>query len=170
MWPHLGHKIDPSSFTLAGVIETRATESAGLMRFTANSIPHRLYQTPHTCAIFALLEACVPFARKLLRAADKSESGYSWKSSGMPGSRNLTGFSHGAVGIGHALLELFHSTRDLKYRRAAEAAFRYERHWYDPYMRNWPDLREEPRQPRPSRPPFPFWHCLVPRGTRHHFV
>jgi hypothetical protein len=104
----------------------------------------------------ALLEACVSFARKLLRAADKSEAGYSWKSSAMPSSRNLTGFSHGAAGIGYALLELFHSTRDLKYRRAAEAAFRYERHWYDPRLQNWPDLREEPGQPRPSRKALPF--------------
>jgi type 2 lantibiotic biosynthesis protein LanM len=104
----------------------------------------------------ALLEACVPLARKLLRAADKSEAGHSWQSSAMPSSRNLTGFSHGAAGIGYALLELFHSTRDLKYRRAAEAVFRYERHWYDPHLQNWPDLREEPHQARVSRPPFPF--------------
>lgn len=103
-----------------------------------------------------LLEACARFARKLLNAADKSQAGYSWKSSAMPSSRNLTGFSHGAAGVGYALLELFHSTRELRYRRAAEAAFRYERHWYDPHLQNWPDLREEPRQPRPSRPPFPF--------------
>ena len=41
----------------------------------------------------------------------------------MPSSRNLTGFGHGAAGIGYAILELFHATGDAKYRRAAEAAF-----------------------------------------------
>lgn len=104
----------------------------------------------------SLLKPCMRLGRKLLAAADKSEIGSSWKSTALPGSRNLTGFAHGAAGIGYALGELFHSTGDLKYRRAAEAAFRYERHWYDPHWQNWPDLREEPGQPRPTRRAFPF--------------
>ena len=102
------------------------------------------------------LEASILFARKLLEGAQKSKAGYSWKSSAFPSIRNLTGFSHGAAGIGYALLELFHSTSDVRYRRAAEAAFRYERHWYNPHFQNWPDLREEPGQPRPNRRAFPF--------------
>jgi class II lanthipeptide synthase len=77
----------------------------------------------------------------------------------VPASRNLTGFGHGAAGIGYALLELFHATGDAKYRGAAEAAFTYERHWYDPRQQNWPDLREEPGQPRSSRKAFPFAHA-----------
>jgi Lanthionine synthetase C-like protein/HopA1 effector protein family len=95
-------------------------------------------------------------ARKLLNKANKSKVGYSWPCSAMPASRNLTGFSHGAAGIGYALLELFHATGDSKYRRAAESAFAYERHWYDPSQQNWPDLREHPGQPRPSRKALPF--------------
>jgi lantibiotic modifying enzyme len=74
----------------------------------------------------------------------------------MPTSRNLTGFGHGAAGVGYALLEFFHATGDSKYRKAAESAFAYERHWYDPSQQNWPDLREQPGQPRPSRKALPF--------------
>jgi len=103
-----------------------------------------------------LLELCVLLARKLLSKADKSKAGYSWPSSAMPTSRNLTGFSHGAAGIAYALLELFHATGDSKYRKAAEAALAYERHWYDPCKQNWPDLREEPGRPRPNRKALPF--------------
>jgi lantibiotic biosynthesis protein len=40
---------------------------------------------------------------------------------------NLTGFSHGASGIGYALLELFAATGEPRFRRAAERAFDYER-------------------------------------------
>jgi hypothetical protein len=104
----------------------------------------------------ALLDLCIPLARKLLTKANKSKSGYSWPSSAMPTSRNLTGFGHGAAGIGYALLELFLATGDPKYRRAAESAFAYERHWHDPSQQNWPDLREWPGQPRPSRKALPF--------------
>ncbi|MGB7752744.1 MAG: lanthionine synthetase LanC family protein, partial [Candidatus Acidiferrales bacterium] len=104
----------------------------------------------------ALLDLCLPLARKILRKANKSKVGYSWPSSAMPARRNLTGFSHGAAGIGYALLELFLATGDSKYRRAAESAFAYERHWYDPSQQNWPDLREWPGQPRPNRKALPF--------------
>ncbi len=103
-----------------------------------------------------LLDLCLPLARKLLNNANKSKVGYSWPCSAMPTSRNLTGFAHGAAGIGHALVELFQATGDAKYRKAAQAAFAYERHWYDPVQRNWPDLRETPGQPRPSRKALPF--------------
>src|ERR1700733_1292318 len=97
-----------------------------------------------------LVRACERIARKLLRAAEKSAWGYSWNASALPTRRNLTGFSHGAAGIGCALLELFHETGDLKYRKAAEAAFGYENHWYDSQMQNWPDFREG------NLRPFPF--------------
>jgi class II lanthipeptide synthase len=103
-----------------------------------------------------LVGACERIARKLLRAAEKSTWGYSWNSSAVPTSQNLTGFSHGTAGIGCALLELFHATGDLKYRKAAEAAFSYENHWYDSKMQNWPDLREKRKQRRPNWRAFQF--------------
>jgi len=104
----------------------------------------------------ALLDLSLRLARKLLSKANKSKTGYSWPCSAMPTSRDLTGFAHGAAGIGYALLELFQATGDAKYRDAVAAAFAYERRWYDPQRQNWPDLREEPGQPRPSRKALPF--------------
>lgn len=101
-------------------------------------------------------ELCVRIAKKLLSHAKESKAGYSWPCSAMPTSRNLTGFSHGAAGIAYALLELFKRTGESKYRKAALSAFAYERHWYDSEQQNWPDLREEPGQPRASRKALPF--------------
>ena len=46
----------------------------------------------------------------------------------MSSSNNLTGFSHGAAGIGYALLELYAITKELKFLMAAENAFSYENH------------------------------------------
>lgn len=103
-----------------------------------------------------LLETCARLGRRLLAAAQKSKQGASWASSALPSTRNLTGFSHGAAGIACALLELCNATGDGRFRRGAEAAFRYERSWFDAQAQNWPDLREEPGEPRPSRRAFPF--------------
>jgi hypothetical protein len=57
------------------------------------------------------------------------------------GMGRLTGFSHGAAGLGYALTELFDVTRDAAFRAAARQAFAYERRWFSPADRNWPDLR-----------------------------
>ena len=91
----------------------------------------------------SLLEFAVKLGDELLQTADKSDIGYSWKSSASPTQHNLTGYSHGAAGIGCALLELFHVTDNSQYRTAAEQAFSYERHWFDAKAGNWPDFREE---------------------------
>lgn len=53
---------------------------------------------------------------------------------------NLCGYSHGAAGVGHALLELYAATSDDRYRAAAERAFGYEQSWFD-RVGTWPDLR-----------------------------
>jgi lantibiotic modifying enzyme len=81
----------------------------------------------------------------LLESAVKSESGWSWGKLHEPGSGafgNLTGYSHGAGGIGWALLELYVATGEVRFRDAGAAAFQYERHWFDPVKGNWPDLRD----------------------------
>jgi type 2 lantibiotic biosynthesis protein LanM len=54
----------------------------------------------------------------------------------------LTGFGHGAAGIGWALLELFQYSRDEAHRSTAIDAFAYERSLYSATNRNWPDLRK----------------------------
>lgn len=56
----------------------------------------------------SLLDFAMRLADNLLQAADKSDAGYSWGAPAFRHQRNLTGFSHGAAGVGYALLELFH--------------------------------------------------------------
>lgn len=82
----------------------------------------------------------------LLETADRLGGGYSWKSPKFAYHRNLTGLSHGASGIGFALLELFHVTGDIRYREAGEGAFQYERAWFSAEEGNWPDFREGTRR------------------------
>ena len=77
----------------------------------------------------------------LLTRATVNTYGWSWA---IPGSRHhapLCGASHGAAGIGWALLELFAATGDDRFRDGAMGAFAYERSWLDRSAGTWPDLR-----------------------------
>jgi type 2 lantibiotic biosynthesis protein LanM len=75
----------------------------------------------------------------LLAHAVTMEQGIGWKiSSRLP----LTGFSHGAAGIGLALLELARASGVERYRAAARQAFAYERSLFDAMRGDWPDLRD----------------------------
>jgi lantibiotic biosynthesis protein len=90
-------------------------------------------------------DLAISFGDHLIKAAVKSDRGWSWGELYRPESGaygNLNGFSHGAGGIGWALLELYHFTSLQRFREAAEAAFAYERSWFDPVTGNWPDLRD----------------------------
>lgn len=55
--------------------------------------------------------------------------------------RHLCGLAHGAAGMGHALMELYHAQGDARWRYGAEQAFAYERQFFDPAEQNWLDLR-----------------------------
>ena len=104
----------------------------------------------------SLLDSAVRLGDELLRTANKTDVGYSWKSPTFSNHRNLTGFSHGTAGVAHALLELFCATGDSKYCSAAEQALSYERHWFDAEAGNWPDFREEPGQGKRRKRPLSF--------------
>lgn len=65
----------------------------------------------------------------------------------LPGARPLTGFSHGAAGIGYALAALFGATGNPRHLAAARQAFAYERSLYDPEVENWPDFRTHSERP-----------------------
>jgi lantibiotic modifying enzyme len=77
----------------------------------------------------------------LLNRAQRKHALCSWPSPSFPNQRPLTGLSHGAAGIGWALLELSQSTGIPRFREAAEMAFNYERAWFDEKAGNWADLR-----------------------------
>lgn len=76
----------------------------------------------------------------LLTHARQEPHGVSWTSA-IPASRALTGFAHGAAGIGWALAELGAATGEDRFRDAARAAISYERSLFDAQCGSWPDLR-----------------------------
>jgi type 2 lantibiotic biosynthesis protein LanM len=88
-----------------------------------------------------LLDAARRCGDHLLATASVDERGHGWTPSGDRGEPPLTGFSHGAAGIGWALAWLGRESGDERFRAAAEGALRYERSWFSAEHDNWPDLR-----------------------------
>jgi lantibiotic modifying enzyme len=87
------------------------------------------------------VELALMHAGMLLKAAVKSDAGWSWDTLPGQGEKHLLGYGHGAGGIGCALLDVWAETRDPEYREAAVQAFRFERSHFNPEQHNWPDLR-----------------------------
>jgi lantibiotic biosynthesis protein len=115
-----------------------------LMSGFAGAIP-ALIQLSRRYSRPAWIELASRWGDRLEKAAVRSPEGWSWKTFELPGKsdgRNLTGFSHGAAGIGWAFCELFAATGELHFRDAAEAAFGYERAFYSADHQNWPDFRD----------------------------
>ena len=75
----------------------------------------------------ALFDDAVAGGELLLARATITRHGWSWATPEQPRRRHLCGLSHGAGGIGWALLELFAATGDHRFRAGAEGAFAYER-------------------------------------------
>lgn len=108
----------------------------------------------------ALIDFAVRLGDELIESADKDDSGYSWKSHVFKNHHNLTGYSHGASGVAHALLELYDITKISKYYDAARSAFQYESHSFDAATANWPDFRKDPSSPSRKKRTYPcmtYW-------------
>jgi type 2 lantibiotic biosynthesis protein LanM len=104
------------------------------------------------------LEVARACGRRLRELAIVDERGAAWACHVNP--RPLLGFSHGVSGIGYALTRLAEvllthgDDREAASLSAlASDAFRYERSFYDPEARNWPDLREDIFSPTPRQGP-----------------
>lgn len=81
-------------------------------------------------------------ARHLLQHAKHEASGLSWPlKRPEEATANLTGFSHGASGIGWALILLGCATNQQDYIAAGRQAFAYEALHFDQNERDWYDLR-----------------------------
>jgi type 2 lantibiotic biosynthesis protein LanM len=87
------------------------------------------------------LAAAIQCGDRLIACAQPMESGVGWITP-IPATKPLAGFSHGAAGMGWALLELYGLTGEERFRRTALAALAYERSLFSPENENWPDLRE----------------------------
>jgi len=81
-------------------------------------------------------------AEQLLRCAEVDAGTLSWPL-GEPGegSGNLTGFSHGAAGMGWALISFGHAARMEEYIEAGRRSFAYEGRHFDADQQDWYDLR-----------------------------
>ena len=88
-----------------------------------------------------LVEYADGIGDRLIREASITSYGWSWAIPGRRHRGHLCGIAHGAAGIGLALLELFATTREERYRMAATGAFAYEHSWLDVASGRWPDLR-----------------------------
>ncbi len=104
----------------------------------------------------AYLDSAVKLGERLLAAAEVDGDCYSWPSVIAPDGPNLTGFSHGAAGIGLALLELWQAAGDQRLLDAARGAFAYEQRWFNDTACNWPDFREVTWRDERPEGPFPY--------------
>jgi lantibiotic modifying enzyme len=92
----------------------------------------------------------------LIRTAERTPTGWSWRSPRLRNQRNLAGLSHGAAGVAVALLEAYRFTGDERYATGARLAMRYENRWFDRAEGNWPDFREN-RADRRARSYVTLW-------------
>jgi lantibiotic modifying enzyme len=91
-----------------------------------------------------IFDLAVSLGEELLSSAVKDRAGYSWNPelvAAGKASHNLTGFAHGTAGIGQSLLELYHRSKNEKFLDGAINAFKYENHWFNRKLENWPDFR-----------------------------
>jgi lantibiotic modifying enzyme len=104
----------------------------------------------------ALIEPATQLGERLIASATCDERGCSWPSVVVPDSPHLTGYSHGAAGIGMALFELWHATGERRFHDVAARAFDFERSWFNPDEGNWPDFRTVDDLAARPRGPFPY--------------
>lgn len=113
-----------------------------------------LYQVNTDCQALAAAIYC---GNHLLTHAQPMQRGLGWSQG--KGQTPLTGFSHGAAGIGWALLQLAAVTGDESFYSGGRGAFEYERSLYSSVERNWPDLREPDRADEKSSSRFAMAWC-----------
>lgn len=104
-----------------------------------------------------LLDTAVALGEHLVEHAVRRGDGLAWKTH-IPATAPLTGFSHGASGIGWALLELAEASQMDRFLEAGLAAFRYERDCFADHVQNWPDYRKI-RSPKYNGPLFEMGWC-----------
>jgi type 2 lantibiotic biosynthesis protein LanM len=86
------------------------------------------------------LEIARACADRLVQTAQPRDRGVAWATQ-TETVHPLTGFSHGAAGMGWALLRYAAVTGEKRYAEVGLDAFRYERSHYRPDIGNWPDFR-----------------------------
>ena len=88
-----------------------------------------------------VLEKLYSSVDHLLRSAHHGPIGLYWDRAA-DRTRGLCGMAHGTAGLGLVFLELGYYFQDSSFYWLAEQAFRYEDHFYDRSVGNWPDFRK----------------------------
>ena len=154
-----------------------------VMSGNAGAIPVLLEHAAR-CGDAALHEAAVAAGDALLASAERDERGLSWNAMGEMAELvdlsslsdalvtefrekkrpNLTGLSHGAGGVGWALLELGAATGEARFTAAGRDAFAYEDSWFDTATDRWPDLRNHDHASSDGPAPAAWCHGAVGIG------
>jgi hypothetical protein len=123
-----------------------------------------LVSLAHLLDVPECLAAAETLGNGLCESSEPSPYGVSWCARSQRRGHNLTGYSHGTAGAAHALLELYAATARDRFAATAEKALSYERHWFSPAERNWPDFRGERHLPK-RRAPEPFFQTAWCHGA-----
>lgn len=146
LYAHLGRLWnEPELFTQAAEIIDYVTEcidrdkAMDLMAGSAGCIRallclYSVTPSPNT------LKTAIACGNHLVAHAQLMERGVGWITP-LGGEKALVGYSHGAAGIAHSLLELAAVSGEERFRQTALAAIEYERSVFSPEKQNWPDLR-----------------------------
>jgi class II lanthipeptide synthase len=94
---------------------------------------------------------------RLLALATRGPVGWSWRTIGDAGHPHLCGVSHGAGGIGAALLELAAHTGDERFLEGGRGAFAFESSHFSHEAGGWPDLRIWPGDTAPTGTIAAIW-------------
>ncbi len=116
-----------------------ADTSFDILKGSAGTIAAMLAVHAHTGS-GAALKVAVRCGERLLAHSVPVGAALTWPAAG-PADQPLTGFSHGAGGIGWALVRLGAATGEQRFVDAGLAAFRYERAEFRADWGNWPDFR-----------------------------
>ncbi|MDE1812250.1 MAG: hypothetical protein KGH85_05220 [Thaumarchaeota archaeon] len=136
--------IEKSSQILRNLYANMETEHLmDIITGNAGAIPTLLYMNELLDEEY-VLDFAFKLGKELILSAVKESSGWSWdyRANGVKNSiHNLTGYAHGAAGIGCALFELFEKTDNREFFEGAIQAFKYEDAWFNKKFDNWPDFR-----------------------------
>jgi lantibiotic modifying enzyme len=143
----IGHSelFAPVESILDQVVETMsAPHDLDLIGGNAGAIP-ALLEMGRAPGLGRCRDLAVALGEELCRV-DPSRSGISGVRKDRNSNSELdeftpSGLSHGAAGIGRALLELHAATGRLDFQEAARRSFEYEDTLFDPQQGNWADLR-----------------------------
>ena len=120
-----------------------------------------LLELSRHCESTPCLERAVDVGLELADYVDRTMWGTAQEAEDSP----ISGISHGAAGIGLALLQLYSVTGQPEFLTGGRSAFRFEDGLYDPAEKNWPVMGLDPALTDGSgRPSFQISWCYGAPG------